>query len=315
MQNEKKNFNLAQKKFSKFGTEVDLQIVLEKEEDLGVAMDVLDLAEQELERFDGIFSRFDGLSEVCKLNSNLGEFKEVSQELREIAKLSIELNNATREFFDPRVIGFLEKAGYDCDFSNINDSKEIQKYKEDEIKGELGNYIVFHEEKIKLKSQMDFAGIAKGWFVDKVSELFLQKGYENFVVDIGGDMYFSGHGPNGESWYIDIEGVEHEKMMLELVGLAVATSGIGKRKWEKDGKRYHHLVNPKNPDKYLFDLKSVTVVAEKTYIADVMAKSMFLMGREQAMEFAKEKNIASVILDYRGNAMVSPEMKKFFTNV
>lgn len=310
MESESDDFKVVRKQLNKFGTEVDLQIILEKDKCNNNAEKVLSLAVNKLDCLEKIFSRFDKKSELSKLNSNLGKFNAVSREIREVINLCLEFYNKTSGYFDPRIIQILEEIGYGTDFSEISKTNFLENEK-NIVRKRLEKDLFVCGKKVKSNLRLDLAGIAKGWFVDEIAKLFTKKGYGNFVVDIGGDMYFSGNGLNEEAWYIDIEGVDYQKIMLSLSEKAVATSGIGKRKWEIDGKRFHHLINPVNPQEFSFELKSVTVVANKTYEADVMAKTVFLMGKERGMEFCKQNKLACVILDYRGNAFVSNEMKKY----
>jgi thiamine biosynthesis lipoprotein ApbE len=74
---------------------------------------------------------------------------------------------------------------------------------------------------------------------------------------------------------------------------------------------FHHLVNPIEPGKYSFDLKSVSVVAASAEEADVTAKILFLMGRADGWKYAREKNRAALFLDSRGNARYSPAMREY----
>lgn len=312
MQTEKENLNIARKEFHRFGTEVDLQILTQNENLAAAKKDILE-AEGMLEKYEKIFSRFDKRSELQQINSKAGDFLKVSKEMLEVALLALQYNEKSHGYFDPRVIEHLEAAGYDCDFGDISNSKLLSRAEFNFLK-KLSEDLIIEKDQIKINSRMDFSGLAKGWFVDQVSQFFISKGWKNFVVDIGGDMYFAGCAADEKEWYIDIEGIDHEKLMFALSDVAIATSGIGKRKWEKVGKRFHHLINPRNPQEFLFDLKSVTVVSQKTVEADIFAKTIFLMGKEKGLKFAKENNIACAILDYKGNVFISPELKRYIFN-
>lgn len=309
METEVRNFEIVRRQFSKFGTEVDLQIVLDSQQEIKKAEDDLLEAEKELERLGKIFSRFDEDSEISQLNLRLGEFVEASAELIEVAKLCVGYGEKTAGYFDPRIIANLEAAGYRDDFSKVGryangNMPQVHAKK-------LSEDIFFQDGKIKTNLRLDLAGVAKSWFVDRLAKLLGEKRYEDFVVDIGGDMFFSGHGPTGKAWYIDIESIDYQKVLLNLSGQAVATSGIGKRKWEIDGKRFHHLINPLAPTEFSFELKSVTVVSQKTADSDVWAKTIFLMGKEKGLQFARQNHIACAILDYRGNVFISDDIKKY----
>ncbi|EKE10805.1 MAG: thiamine biosynthesis lipoprotein [uncultured bacterium] len=165
--------------------------------------------------------------------------------------------------------------------------------------------------RILLLERVDFSGIAKGWITDRVADFLLGRGWKNFVVDSGGDMYFSGLNEKLEKWTVDIAGIPFEKLTLGFLNKAIATSGIGKRKWENGGGRFHHLINPKDPEDFSFDLKSVTVIADSVEEADVWAKTLFLMGKEKGIVYARKNSIGSIFLDYRGNAGISPAINGY----
>lgn len=309
METETLNFNTARRQFCKFGTEVDLQIVLDSKQEIKKAQEDLLQAEKELDRLEKIFSRFDKGSEVSFLNTKLDQFVEVPDELREIASLSKFYWKRTLGYFDPRIIENLEAIGYSDDFSKISNSVSLKNTSS--LKRNIDEDVIVEKSKVKVRYRVDFTGIAKGWFVDRIAKMLSDKGYRNFVVDIGGDMFFLGHGPDSKEWYIDIESIDADKMMLKLSGNAVATSGIGKRKWECQGKRFHHLINPHDLEKFSFDLKSVTVVSIEVADADALAKTIFLMGKEKGLEFAEDNDIACAILDYKGNVFVSKAIRKY----
>lgn len=308
---QQKNMHVEKIGFKAFGTEIDIQIVVSESSFLEKArVDLL-----EIEKFyratEKKFSRFSAQSEPSLLNGNFGEFLKVSAEMKEIAERALFWNKETDGYFDPRVIENLESIGYDKDFDLmvLSDSHIVPRGTRN--KKNLPEDIVFKNGELCFFSRMDFSGIVKGWTTDRVANSLKEKGWENFLVDSGGDMFFAGKNIDGKSWRVDIEGIPFEKMMLELSDGAVATSGIGKRKWEKNGERFHHIINPKNPLEFSFELQSVSVVAQSTEEADVLAKVIFLMGRQQGGSFAKEKDIPCVILEYNGSAWRSPAIKRY----
>lgn len=98
--------------------------------------------------------------------------------------------------------------------------------------------------------------------------------------------------------------------MLKLKNEGIATSGISRKKWEAGGKKFHHLINPKDTENFSFDLKTVTVIREKTVEADGRAKVLFLMGKVKGLEFANRNNLKALFLDYKGNVYLSEKMKE-----
>jgi thiamine biosynthesis lipoprotein len=300
---------LVEKKFKALGTDIYLQIVcggnLEEEAEKKLA---------DLQAFyfsvEHIFSRFDSGSELSYFNSSLGKFSKASPHFLAVAKKNLEYYALSDGLFDPRIITVLEWIGYDKDFSQNRPKAKLEEAFPKEHFQDLTADLVIDGDEILFNQRMDFAGIAKGYITDTVWQMLQNGGFRNFLVDSGGDMFASGTDKKGEDWKVDIEGIPEEKILIKLRNEAIATSGIGRRKWESGEKRFHHLVNPKEPEKFNFDLQSVTVVAPSVTEADFWAKVLFLKGKIEGKKFSSENKLKSIFLDYRGNAWISGEMKK-----
>ncbi len=106
-----------------------------------------------------------------------------------------------------------------------------------------------------IKKEVDTTGIVKGWTVDLVSKFLLKEGFKNFIIDAGGDMSIQGLNGNCEKWKIGIEDVDDTKIMLECSRIGLATSGINRKQWVVGEKKVHHLINPKDPNRFSLDLK------------------------------------------------------------
>ncbi|MCP4805128.1 MAG: FAD:protein FMN transferase [Proteobacteria bacterium] len=129
-------------------------------------------------------------------------------------------------------------------------------------------------------------GIAKGYAVDRASELLVERGFEHSMVDGGGDVLARGRGPGG-SWNV---GVQHPREPLGTVVGSVAvsdralvTSGDYLRFVEHDGERYHHILDPRTgfPAQ---GLMSVSVLAGSAERADALATALFVAGPKGATE-------------------------------
>ena len=293
--------------FEALGTKIVLHVVVKSEQEFGKARIDAKKVRELYEYFTKIFSRFDKESELSKLNNDLGKFQKVSPEMLRLAEKILKHHKETLGFFEPRILETMENIGYSQDFSK--GIKMIGNLNNENF-AELAEDLKVENEKIYFGRRMDFSGIAKGFINDEIVIFLREKGWKNFLVDSGGDMYASGVDENGEKWTVDVEGINYGKLMFALSDLAIATSGIGKRKWEIEGKRFHHIINPKKSLDFSFELKSVSVIADSTTKADVWAKTLFLMGREDGIIYAGEHNLKAVFLAYRGGAWISPKVKE-----
>ena len=229
----------------------------------------------------------------------------------EVLGLCLKFNKISNGYFDPRIIGNLEKIGYNKDFKKMDFTGRGKEIKMENIEGELGKDLLINKENktVLVKERIDATGIAKGYTVDQAANFLENQGFLNFLADAGGDIYTKGKNNEGGKWRIAIEGMGENKLMLEIENERVATSGISRKRWKTGGRKFHHLINPKNPDIFSFDVKTVTVIAEKTVEADGRAKALVLMGKEKGMEFANKNNLKALFLDYRGNVYLSKNIK------
>ena len=122
---------------------------------------------------------------------------------------------------------------------------------------------------------IDPTGIVKGWAIQKAADLLSSLGYQNFCIDVGGDIAFSGKNDVGEAWQLGIRSpfVQGEIVKAIAPGTAgVATSG--------SAARGDHIYNPHDPEHPIRDIVSITVVGPDILTADRYATAAFAMGED-----------------------------------
>lgn len=158
---------------------------------------------------------------------------------------------------------------------------------------------------------IDLGGIAKGYAVDRAFELLKGLGYRNLVVNAGGDLRVGGSKMEGP-WSI---GIQHprdpEKIMarISLSDTAIATSGDYEKFFIHQGKRYHHILNPKNgfPAE---GCQSVTVLHKEGITADALATAIFVLGLEKGYALCQKlEGVECLIVDKEGKVTLSPGLK------
>jgi len=258
-----------------------------------------------------IFSRFEEKSELSYLNANLFHFNPASCDIIDVAEKALEYNKKSQGYFDPRVIDALETVGYRASFWG-NFPSLIRRGEPKRIKNSIKDDLKIESGKVYFGCRMDFSGLAKGYITDQAALALKNKGLDDMLVDSGGDIRVVGNNPQGEKWKVALEGFPNEEKLIELSDelQGVATSGISRRKWESGGRKFHHLINPKDPGRFNFDLRSVTVLAKNAQEADAWAKTLFIMGSMKGKEFSEKERIRSIFLDYKGNAWISSTMKE-----
>ncbi len=236
---------------------------------------------------------FSESSEVFSLNSAKADEKvSISDDLAKIFEVAMEVQKASGGSFDPTVAAVVELWNFSGE-GRIPEEAEIAE-KLSWVGGEL---LSFEGKNTVKKSadgvKADLGGAAKGYAGDEAIRILKEYNVSGAVVDLGGNITCMGENPKTENkkWRIglqkpfsptgEIDGV------VELSEGAVVTSGTYQRYFEKDGKKYHHIIDPKTgyPSKSPFS--SVTVVAKNGLTADCLATACFVLGEEKGRELAE----------------------------
>jgi len=160
--------------------------------------------------------------------------------------------------------------------------------------------------------QLDFGGFAKGAAVDATIEHLKEFGIRNAVINAGGDLRAIGS-HNNRPWRIGIRNPTASGVFaaVEVTGdESVFTSGDYERYFEADGKRYHHIIDPRTG--YPANkTRSVTVIHSDAATADAAATALFIAGPEQWHDIATAMGIKYVMLIAKnGDVHMNPAMSK-----
>ncbi len=146
----------------------------------------------------------------------------------------------------------------------------------------------------KDRQEIDVNGIAQGYSVDVMADALKQKGIENFMVEIGGEVSASGKNQDGKIWRIGIDKplppteARELEAVVELNNMSMATSGSYRKFYEQDGKKYSHTIDPKTGNPVDHNLLSVTVQALNCTNADAFATAFMVMGVDGTKQFIAE---------------------------
>jgi thiamine biosynthesis lipoprotein len=132
--------------------------------------------------------------------------------------------------------------------------------------------------------RIGLGGIAKGYGVDRAVEVLLARGFTNVVVDGGGDLRLEGADIDGP-WTVNVAHPRRPGEVFETIHLArgaVVTSGDYLRYFERDGVRYHHIIDPATGRPASRSV-AVTVIASTAADADALATGLFVLGPERGL--------------------------------
>jgi FAD:protein FMN transferase len=162
---------------------------------------------------------------------------------------------------------------------------------------------------------VDLSTTAKGYGVDKVAELIEAKGFQNYLVEIGGEMRLKGFKHTGELWAVAIEKPVSEERTVQQIILpkdnAIATSGDYRNYFEVNGQRFSHIIDPDTGRPINHKLVSVTVIAPSSMTADGLSTTLMVMGEAKGLKFANEHDIAALFISKSDHGFVQESTVKF----
>lgn len=152
-------------------------------------------------------------------------------------------------------------------------------------------------------AEIDLGGIAKGYIADKVAEIVRERCY-GATISLGGNTYVVGQKPAGSLWAVGIQDPNGQTgvplLKLSLQDGTVVTSGVYERYFILDGKRYHHILDPKTGLPADTGLMSATVVCESSMKADALATACIVLGAEEAIRLLEAEGAGGVLITYDG---------------
>lgn len=137
--------------------------------------------------------------------------------------------------------------------------------------------------------RVHLGGIGKGYAVDRTIALLRDAGLADFMVQAGGDLYVAGR-DGDRPWHLGIQDprgpADAVFATLDLAEATLSTSGDYERFFERDGVRYHHILDPAT-GRPARGCRSVTIVSRTATVADGLSTGVFILGPEKGLALAE----------------------------
>jgi thiamine biosynthesis lipoprotein len=257
---------------------------------------------EEMHRIDGLMSTWKPASELSRLNARATrEPVKISKELLQLVIRALSFSEMTDGAFD---ITYASAGKY-------YDYRNGVKPSEEQLEQTLPA-IDYHHVKVNMDGStiqfthpgvhIDLGGIAKGYAVDRCIGILLKAGITNALVSAGGDTRVIGE-RWGRAWRVGIRDPRNRQgvvTMIPLENLSISTSGDYERFFEKDGVRYHHILNPRT-GKSTSKVHSASIIGRTATTTDALSTSIFVMGVEKGLKLIDTMpDIEAVIIDEHG---------------
>ena len=253
-------------------------------EDPQVATRAIDQVRSEVARLDGIFSLYRADSEISRLNRD-GAIDNPSWELWDQLSAGRKFSELSGGAFDISVqplwqlyaAHFWSGTGKPGDIDA--DARDVAERLVDYRRIDIGRRRI---EFGRPGMGVTLNSIAQGFVADRIAFMLGEQGFKHVYADLGETRLIGGH-PDGRPWRIglsDPSNPAHFGRMLDLEDIGLAVSGGYGTQFEKTG-RYHHIFDPRT-GLSAGKMTAIAVTAPSAMIANGLATSIYVAGREQA---------------------------------
>lgn len=259
-------------------------------------------------------------SEIIKLNEASGmSGAKISPDTFFVIEKGKYYSELSEGHFDITIGPVVKLWNIGTDDARIPDSKELSEALN------LVDYKKLHLNKERLEAKLDVKGmkvdlgaIAKGYAADEAASILKRHGIKHAIINLGGNLLAIGNNINGNPYRIGVQNPFNPRGdymgIIEIEDKTVVTSGIYEKYLEKDGKRYHHILEPSTGYPADNGLAGVSIITEKSIDGDGLSTSVFLLGLEKGMELIEKlPNVEAIFITVDKKVYLSKGIKDSFT--
>lgn len=275
--------------------------------------------EEELEIYHkllDIYNDYDKINNIKTINDNAGiKAVEVDSRIIELLEFSKEAYTLTNGNVNV-CMGSVLKIWHDARQNKVVPASERLKNANEYIS--IDNLVIDKQKStVFLKKKgcsLDVGAVAKGFVCEQLKPLLKEAGFENGIINIGGNVMTVGKKAGEEDFSVGIKNpmnLSENIYVASVSDLSVVTSGDYERYFEVDSKRYNHIISPQTLMPADIN-KSVTVICDDAAKADVLSTSLFICGFDEGIQKVNSiKNCEACIIDNDGVSHFSSGFQKY----
>jgi thiamine biosynthesis lipoprotein len=273
-------------------------------------------ATDEIVRLEKLMTTWDPASEISQVNAAAGKHGiAVSPETFDVVRESLHASAISEGTFDItfETLHGLWKFDQDLDphpptAAQVRDRVRYLGWSHVKL-DEATRTIALDEAHVRI----GLGGIAKGYAVDRASKVLADGGVATFFVQAGGDLFTKGVKPDGNPWIAGIRdprGPDNDYFaMMPVNDHAFSTAGDYERSYMVDGKRYHHIIDPRTGYPATAS-RSVTIWAPTAFVADELDDAVFILGPQKGLALVESiDGVGAVIVDAHDKVWTSKRLE------
>lgn len=263
-----------------------------------------------------------GESEITTFNQT-GELRNPSTTFLNMIKQAQHFQQITHGYFEPAIYPIIKA----WRFEEGGASMQVDSLKLKSLMDLLPmeENVVITDSLISAKKQgvkIDISAMGEGYAIEAIHQVLSQKGIENYMIEIGGEIFAHGQNEKGKMWTIGIEdpskattnSYDNIITKIHLSSQGVSTSGSYRKFYiDNKGHRYPHIINPKTGYPVKHHMVSVSVKANSPLVADIYATACMAMGEEKAKEFiAADSDVEAFMAYYVKDSLLTWNSPNFY---
>lgn len=274
---------------------------------------------QELDKIDVVFSNYRDDSVIEKFNENKTDYPQtVDPELVALIEKARTVYQASNGCYDLTVKPLFDLWGFKRDvFSPPTDDALAVTL------STIGMNYLYKIDDHQLRKgfpqmRVDVSSIGQGYAVGRIANLLESHEIENYLVEIGGELKTKGAKPNNEPWKIALEKpLPNERKIHKIVTftsgkpLSLMTSGTYRHYFDKDGKRYSHVLDARTGKPVEHDTVSVALIHPDPSTADAWSTALLCLGSQEGLKIANQQNLAVLFIDQKNNQLIETPSDAF----
>ncbi|MBW9156655.1 FAD:protein FMN transferase [Clostridium sp. FP2] len=258
-------------------------------------------------------------SEITKLNAKAGVSGEkLSVDTYSVIEKAVKYSKLTDGSLDATIEPIVKLWGIGTDKARIPSKSEIEE------KLKLVDYkdIILDSKNSTVQLRrtgqaIDLGAIAKGYTADEIKKVLIDNKVNSALINLGGNVFAVGSKPDGTSWNIGIQNpLDTRGQYLGTISVtdkSMVTSGNYERYFIVDGKRYHHIFDPKTGYPSEAGLISTTIVSDNSIDGDALSTSTYIVGLSKGIKLIESiKGVEAIFVTSDKKVYVTAGLKDSF---
>lgn len=285
----------------------------------GGSEEVLDKAFDRIGEIEDLVSVNKDGTELSKLNENAGiKPIKVSDTTYEIISKALYYTELSKGGYDLTIGPLVKLWSIGLPEAKVPTQEEINKaigkIDYSKVKMNPDTKEVFLSEK---DMRIDLGSIAKGYATDEVVDILKIEGVKSAIIDLGGNIYGLGLKEGNKNWNIGIQNPFDNRGSavgsLEVSDKTVVTSGVYERYIEKDGIKYHHILNPQTGYPYDTEIQGVSIIADKSIDGDALSTLIFTKGIDEGLKLVESlKGVEAIFITNKKDVYITEGLRGNF---